>query len=154
MWLEGENGIRCTLLLALYIVCVYLARVPSSQIWPPSHWPCTNSIFVQGSWQILFKTNEGSTPANKCYNKMSTLTLRKTVSIGKWLPHVLKKEQVVHVHVSWPGLYKYTHGGPIPTKHATRKNGPLQRVQWRRQQPQSSASSRSQISAWGEQNIC
>lgn len=32
--------------------------------------------------------------------KMSTLILTKTVSIGKWLLHVLKKEQVVHVHVS------------------------------------------------------
>lgn len=36
-----------------------------------------------------------------------------------------RKEQVVHVHVSWPSLYKYTHGGPITTEHATRKNRPF-----------------------------
>lgn len=65
---------------------------------------------------------------------MSTLTLTKTFSNGSWLKKEHRREQVVHVHVSWPGLYKYTDGGPIPTKHATRKNGPLQRVQWRRQQ--------------------
>lgn len=34
------------------------------------------------------------------YNKMPTVQLTKTVNFGKWLPHVLKKEQVVHVHVS------------------------------------------------------
>lgn len=82
----------------------------------------------------------------KEYNKRSPLTVSKTACIEKWPPHVLRKEQAVHVHVSWPSLYKYTAGRPISTEHATRKNGPLQR---RRQQSCSSAPSCSQISAWG-----
>lgn len=44
-----------------------------------------------------------------------------------WPPPVLRKEQAVRVHVSWPGLYKYTPGRPTSTEHATRKKGPLQR---------------------------
>lgn len=59
-------------------------------------------------------------------------------TLSKWLPHVPQKEQVVNVLVSWPGLYKYTHGGPVPTEHATRKDGSVQWVQCRRWRPRSS----------------
>lgn len=74
--------------------------------------------------------------------KESSVVCRHS-GVEERLLQVLEKQQV-RIHVSRPGVYKYTHSGPIPTEDATRKAG---RFQQNRQRPCSYAPSRSQIRA-------